>query len=45
MELYLCADLVPTEDCFNAHPVTMMEDVTHGLPQDEHFPERGYFAE
>ena len=31
-----------TEECFEQYPLTFVEDVTHGVPKDEAYPERAY---
>ena len=34
--------LAPTQACFDAHPLTLVEDVSGGLPLDPNYPERAY---
>ena len=33
---------VPTQDCFDAHPLEFVEDKLHNFPKDTNYPERAY---
>ena len=34
----------PTQECFDANPLTFIRDELYGAPKDERFPERAYVA-
>lgn len=45
VEIFLCSDTDnPTQECFDNHPATLIEDVAHGGPVDSDYPERAYIA-
>ena len=43
-EMYACADLSPSQGCFNKHPLAFVEDMLYGAPPDPSYPGRAYVA-
>jgi len=44
VEVRACPDgRASTQDCFDAHVLEFVEDLSHGMPRDDAHPERGYY--
>jgi len=44
-DVMVCADgSASTQECFEAHPLEFIEDVTYGAPKDPNNPTRGHFT-
>ena len=44
VELGVCCEAQPSQDCFNRNKLTFERDLLYGAPKDPNHPERGYIA-